>query len=463
MKHKIYKNIFTLVAICFLGTTFAQKFDKKFTENFNVNKDVEVVINASNSDINVTNWSKNEVEITAFIEIEGVTKEEAEEYFEKWNFEALGNKKKVQIISKGSNAFGLKNDIVFFNNMDFNIQIPEITMPDFDSIEIPDMNFDFDFDDDFEFDFESLDDLEENMKRDGKYSFEYHKDDEHIVIKSKKEWEEFKKTKRYEELKKELKSTSSRIKTAMLNSKNQIKKIDKKKLKEALEEARVQIKNIDKEQIRVGLLKAKEALKNMNFSFNGKSDDLTINGKKVKIKKTIEIKVPKGATFNLNTRHCKVKLPNTVASGNVKYGSFNANNLIGGKLTVDSSPVNINSLNACTLFLNNVTDAKIASVINTSVSSNTSDLEVSKVFGNVKLSDEFGKIIIGGFSNNFEELILNLSNSEAEINFGEVHSKIKYNVHKAKLNNQRVKYFKNSETTKNLLKITGEYSTITIK
>ena len=33
MKHKLYKNIITFTAICFLGTAFAQKFDKKFTEN----------------------------------------------------------------------------------------------------------------------------------------------------------------------------------------------------------------------------------------------------------------------------------------------------------------------------------------------------------------------------------------------------------------------------------------------
>ncbi len=72
----------------------------------------------------------------------------------------------------------------------------------------------------------------------------------------------------------------------------------------------------------------------MKLDFNSDSDDFTINGKKVKIKKRLEIKVPKGATFDLNTRHCKVKLPNTVASGKVKYGTFNANNLNGGELTI---------------------------------------------------------------------------------------------------------------------------------
>ena len=471
MTHKLYKKGFTLLTIFFLGTSLAQKFDKKFTENFKVNKDVEIVINASNSDINVTTWPKNEVQVEAFIEIEGLSKTEAEEYFKKWNFEALGNKKKVQIISKGSNTFGLKNDIVFFNNMDFKIDFPEIEMPNFDSIVIPDMDFDFDFN------FQSLDNLEENMKKDGKYSFEYHNDDEHIVIKTKKEWEEFKKSKKYKELKEELKNSDLKIKNALKNSKQQLKSINKKQVKEALYQAKLQIKNIDKEQIRVGLLKAKEAFKNMNFSFNSNSDDLTINGKKVKIKKRIEIKVPKAATFDLNTRHCKVKLPNTVASGSIKYGVFNANDLLGGKLTVDYAPVNINSLNACTLFLNNVTDAKIASVSNSVLSSNSSGVKITKVNENVDLSSKFGELLISNITTNYQSFKLNLDYTESKLNLSKI-SNLVYNIGdksplfpekssiKSNISELKSKDINGNFTIKtkdNNFLIQGKYSQLTIK
>ncbi|WP_435416341.1 hypothetical protein [Polaribacter aestuariivivens] len=453
MKHKSYKPILTLLAICFLGTAFAQKFDKKFTENFKVNKDVKVAINATNTDINVTTWNKNEVQVNAFIEIEGISKEEAEKYFKNWNFEALGNSKKVQITSKGTNSFALKDDFVIFNNMDFDIEIPEINMPDMDAIVIPNLDFDFDYDFDFDIDFDSMEEIEENMKRNGRYHFQYHNDDEHIIIKSKEEWEKFKKSDKYEELKKSFEKM-----------KKDISVIDKKKIKASLEKAKLEMKNINKEEIKLGLEKAREALKNMKFSFNSNNNnDITINGKKVKIKKRLEIKVPKNATFDLNTRHCKVKLPNTVASGNVKYGAFNANDLIGGKLTIDYSPVNINSLNACTLFLNNVTDAKIASVTNTIMKNNSSEVEIIKINNDVNFSDKFGKITVGSFNPNFGEFILNLSNSEAILNFGEVHSKFKYQVNKVKLNNERLKNFKNDTKTTNLLKVNGEYSSIVIK
>ncbi|QTD38272.1 hypothetical protein JL193_02930 [Polaribacter batillariae] len=459
MKHKLYKPILTLLAICFLGTAFAQKFDKNFTENFTVNKEVEIAINATNTAINVTTWNKNEVRVNAYIEIEGISKEEAQKYFKDWYFEALGNKRKVQITSKGNNSLGLKNDIVFFNNMNFDFEIPEIKMPDMDAIVIPDIDFNFDFD----INFDSMEDLEDNMEKEGDYRFEYHNDDEHIVIKSREEWQKFKKSKKYEELKKNLGNAKGKIKLTLEKSKQKIKEIDKKKLKESLEKAKLQMKNINKEEIKIGLEKAREALKNMNFNFNSNKTDFTINGKKVKIKKRLEIKVPKEATFNLNTRHCKVTLPNTVASGNVKYGTFDANNLNGGKLTINYSPVNINSLNACTLFLNNVTDAKIASVTNTTISNNSSDVKIIKINNDVNFSDKFGKITVSSFNPNFGEFTLNLSNSEAILNFGEVHSKFKYQVNKVKLNNERVKNLKNNTKTINLLKVNGEYSSIVIK
>ena len=128
MKHKVYKNAITFVAICFLGTVFAQKFDKKFTENFKVNKDVEVSINASNTVINVTTWNKNEVQVEAFIEIEGLSKKDAEKYFEDWEFEALGNSKKVKITSKGNFGLHSKNEFIFFNGSDFDFQIPDLDL-----------------------------------------------------------------------------------------------------------------------------------------------------------------------------------------------------------------------------------------------------------------------------------------------------------------------------------------------
>ncbi|WP_298764150.1 hypothetical protein [uncultured Polaribacter sp.] len=408
MKIKLYKQICMLFAIGFLGTTFAQKFDKKFTEKFKVNKDVEVAINASNTDINVTTWNKNEVLVEAFIEIEGLSKKDAENYFKDWKFEALGNKSKVQITAKGSNSFRFKNDFIIFNDTDFTF--PEIEIPNIETIAMPGMDFDFDFD--VENIFVDLEDFDNYLIKDGKYAFEWDDGEDKISIKSKKEWLAFKKTKKYKELKEKMKVKKLKSRKSFL--------VSKEKMKKELAKAKIAIKNIDKEKIKRELEKAKKHIMKMKLNYNSNSDNIVINGKKIKIKKRLEIKVPKKATFNLNTRHCKVKLPNTKASGKVSYGGFNADFLNGGKLTIDYSKVSINDLNGCNLFLNNVTDAKIASVTNTTMSSNSSGLFINLVNENVDLRHKFGELTIDKITPNYQSFKLLLDYSDANVNLSNI-------------------------------------------
>ena len=451
MKHKLYKDIITVVTICFFGTAFTQKFDKNFTENFKVKNDVKVEINATNTEINVTTWNKNEVKVEAYIEIEGLSKKAAEKYFKNWDFEALGNSRKVEITSKGSYGIGAKTDFIFFNDVDFDF--PEIDIPDIDVIVLPEMNFDFMSDFDFDLNF---DDLDESVGKNGWYDFRWNDGKDKIVIKTKKEWEAFKKSKKYQEIKQKLAESKEKLRKEFKES--------KAKMKKQFAKAKVEFAKVDKIKIKEKLAKAQAKLKEMKFNFHSNdSGKLIINGKEIKIKKRLKIKVPKNATFDLNTRHCKVKLPNTVAYGNIKYGSFDANNLIGGKLTIDYSKVNINDLNACTLFLNNVTDAKIASVTNTIMRNNSSGVNILRINEKVNLSDKFGKLVIEGFNPNFGEFTLNLSHSDATVIFGDVHSKFKYNVNRVKLDNKRAALHTKNKTSNNLFKILGEYSSIVIK
>ena len=51
MKLKTYKVVGFLFTAFFISSLHAQKFDKKFNENFKVNKDLVLAINASNADI----------------------------------------------------------------------------------------------------------------------------------------------------------------------------------------------------------------------------------------------------------------------------------------------------------------------------------------------------------------------------------------------------------------------------
>ncbi|MDY0781634.1 hypothetical protein [Tenacibaculum sp. IB213877] len=436
MKTQSYNIVAFLLLIS--STVVAQKFDKKYSENFNVNNDVTIRIDATNSDIDVTTWNKNQVQVDAVIEVEGISKEEAEKYFKNWTFEALGNKSSVQITSKSKAFQHFGNDFIVFNNDNF--EMPEIVipeMPEFPEMpEIPEINFEmpkipeFKGLEELEFDFDKF------AEEGGNYFFRW-KDDVHdITIKSKKEWEEFKKSREYANYKKEMEKSREKMRKEFKEAREHMKKIDREKLKEDLRRAREEYKRIDREKIRQEIAKSREEIKKAReeyknlrgFYVHPEGKEITINGKKVKINRKITVKVPKGATFKLNTRHCKVKLPDTKATGKVSYGTFKAHKLQGGDLNISFSPVTIDDMNTCTVSLNNVSNAKVISISDAKLSSNSSEVIIENVHQNVDLTNKFGDLQVLRLHPNYKNFTLLLNSSNAVININGLKDKLTYDV-----------------------------------
>ncbi|WP_299001315.1 hypothetical protein [uncultured Tenacibaculum sp.] len=440
------------------GVVSAQQYNKKFSENFKTNKDVVVAINASNAEIDVTTWNKNEVSVEAIVEIEGLDKKEAQKYLDNWKFEALGNKSKVQINANRSSFRSVGSDnIVFFNSSDNNypkvfqfdgddevvvipeVRIPEMPeMPEIPEIEIPEINFEEIVTglEDIEFDFDKY------AKDGDNYFFQWKDGVNDITIKSKKEWEEFKKTAKYKEFKKHQEERKKEIQEEL--KKIKVERINQEELRREVAKARAEVRKINREEIRKEMAivreemhKAREEMRKtrkeihknrVSYSFSSDSNNFMVNGKKVKVTKKIIVKVPKSATFDLNTRHCKVTLPKTKASGKVSYGTFKADALDGGKLNISFSPVNINSLNACTLFLNNVTDAQLASVTNTTVNSNSSEAILNNVYKDVNVNSEFSELVIMKIHPNFNTFKVILNSTKAVLDLSSVKKNLVYTI-----------------------------------
>jgi hypothetical protein len=163
---KTYKYNLLAIFMLLASVIYAQKHDKKVSENFKVNQDVTVVINANNTDVDIETWNKNEVSVEGYIEVEGVDKEEAKKILKSWNFEALGNKDKVKISSYSGNMF-----FEFDHNFDFDFEmpefefefqelnLPEIVIPEFEmpefNFELPEIHIEIPEFDDFDFDYEA--------------------------------------------------------------------------------------------------------------------------------------------------------------------------------------------------------------------------------------------------------------------------------------------------------------------
>jgi hypothetical protein len=472
MKLKTYKVVGFLFTAFFISSLHAQKFDKKFNEKFNVNKDVVLAINATNADINVTTWNRNEVAVEAVITVEGLSKKEAEKFLKNWEFEALGNKSKVQV-NANANQFLPFGDNDFKFDFDFkDIVIPElnfdINIPDFEipEIKIPEININFEnifegvFDGIDNYDFEDGDAKTFSYKSNGK--------EKTIVIKTKEEWEKFKKSKDYQDLKAD-------IKEGLKKAQEGIKKIDKKMIEETIKRAKIQYEKIDKEKLKANLEKAKASIKKLKFKMANQykdGDNVIIiedgkTKKNVKITRKITIKVPKNAKFELNTRHSKVQLPKGKTSGKVSYGSFKSDEINGGDLKIYYAPVNVAILSASTLSLNNITDATIASVINTKLSSNSSGLTIKKLDNNVDLTSKFGELLISEVVSGLQNFKLDLSFSDATIDFKKLKENLKIlkadNVSSNKNVSKNFSLNGNFSLKNSSVTIKGKQSEITIK
>ncbi|SDX85133.1 hypothetical protein SAMN05444411_11098 [Lutibacter oricola] len=438
MKRITYKLTISILLIAF-GLQ-AQTFNKKIEESFNVNSDVNIVVNTSHSDVVIDTWNRNEVSIEATIEIEGVSEKEAKKLMDKWSFEALGNKSKVKVTS-------LANSFFFGNDFDFEhtivipdiphfempelpelpempelIEIPE--MPEFE-IEIPEIEiqeFHFDYDA-YKKDSTYLKKYKERIQNQVKH---FKNSDWHKRIDSLKSTDDYKrKVERFKIQSKEYakKMKESRWYRDVENMRNS------EEFRKSIEEARKQAEKLRKHFKDNKELKARKEVKkpknnkSYNYHFSYSTDDI-IDKSKIKITKKIKIKVPKKATFNLNVRHGKLKVPksNNKMSATVKYGNFFGGIIEGEKNNIifENTPVIINTLNSGNITLKNVPNASFGTFSNASLFSNSSNVIINEVGENVALSQKFGKIevlkVVPEFNNlnvvlDYTKGNLNLSNA----------------------------------------------------
>jgi hypothetical protein len=496
-----HRNIITAFLLTCSVAVFGQKQSKSFSETFNVKKNAVVELNASRADVEVTTWNKNQVDVKATITIEGLPKDEAEKYLKDFNFKALGNSTRVEISAGGNSSFRFgDNDFVIFGPEGF--QIPDIDIPEINfqmpDIEIPDVDIvlpDMDWEkfvinlDDVEFDFDKY-------SKDGKdYFFQWKDSVRDITIKNKKEWEKFKKSDDYKAWKKDIEKQRKKMKEDWEKARKEVKGLDIQKIvteslkatekalegidldgiiNESMKEVQKALSEVDQEEIRKQLSEVRRQFKNVNkedFVFESDSGEVTINGKKVKITKKITIKVPKGVTLDLNTRHCQMKLPKMSASGKVSYGTFNAEGLDGGDLNIRSAPVQIRTVTNTKLNLKNVTDAKIASVTNSSITADSGGLEIKEAQSGTFIEASFGEVKIDKFPSDLKNFIMKLNQSDASINMGDFPYKLQFKASKTSTYDKSSKGGQRmvlsgtfeASTKGEELNIKGKYSELTVK
>lgn len=123
-----YSSLLVLM-FCLGFLTYGQKQSKTYKETFNVAKDAILNINTSHTNIEFETWDKDVIEVNGLIEIEDASKEDAEKYFENWNFKAVGNSKEVSVSCDSNRSFTfVRNGRNIINSDDFNfvVELPEL-------------------------------------------------------------------------------------------------------------------------------------------------------------------------------------------------------------------------------------------------------------------------------------------------------------------------------------------------
>lgn len=447
MKILNYKpfNIALILALMCSTTMLAQTQTKRFSEKFNVDDDVEVAVNTTYTDLIFETWGRDQVEVEAIIEVEGISEEEAEKLFKKWNFEATGNSSKVTISTGGGYNFVHKDNYAVTiadpeTDYDYNFAV---TVPDVDAvIEVLPENFVMppmppmpplpSNMNSFVFDYEAYkkdgeaylkkwkEEFKENFDEEYREQYKaWGKQIEELYGEREKQMEEYEKSR--EEMEKN-RAEYEKQREKMMEEREKMKEEIRRELEKNRAETRIMVERVREEARRVSR-EARKAAKVYGYRVQPGSDAKIFfyenDGmpKNLKIKKTIRIKAPKGARLKLDVRHGEIKLAENYKDINatLSYTRLHAP-LVDGKGTrikASYSPMKVDYWKEGALHVNYAKALELKKVQNINLSSESSNVVVKELHGNAIINGSFGDLIIEKVNDSFSSLDIVLENSDA--------------------------------------------------
>jgi len=475
------------------GTIFAQEKLTKVSQSIKVDKNVTIDLNTSYTNIIFDTWNKGTVEIEAYIEGEGLSKEELETALKSWNVDVDATSDRVSISTK-SNAphvwvynhgqgdndavkailkelkFELA-DIQDFN-LDFNYEMPELPeLPELPEMpELPELpeglnNIQFDYNA-YQKDGEKY--LNEYTKKfEAAFGKDYVKKMEAWGNKFGKEWGD-KYGKQMEAWgERYTKQMEQQAKNKDLHARHieeQHKLIEKQHKVNAEIHEKIAEQREKQAQEREKLVKERKILieKLVNKESNSK------------VKKTIKIKIPKEAKLKVNVSHGELEFASNIDNlkADLAYTKFTANSINGSSTSINASysPVYITNWNLGELNLKYVKKAELNSVKNMVLNSNSSNVTIDNLLGNAIIDGNIGDLKILKIDDAFTNLNILIQNSDAVITLPKVGYNLQY---KGTLSNFRhpeksleeniTSFTSNKSSTGKTIAINAKYSNVEMK
>ncbi|WP_242205572.1 hypothetical protein [Aestuariivivens insulae] len=482
MKQTIIK-LKLFVLSCFVLTTLsAQDKLTKVSQSIKVDKDVTIDLNTSYCNIEFDTWNKNTVEIEAYIEGEDLSKEELEEVLKQWNVDVDASEGLVTINTRGKAPVVWVHSSDHPNGVDVDAILEELK---FELADLPEMNFDFHFEvpevpelpempempnlpelpelpegiNKIKFDYKAY-------KKDGdKYLEKYNKEFESKFGKDfaekmeawgekfGKEWEE-KYAEQMEEwgekfgeqYGKQMEAWGERFAAQMERRAERMEAMAERSAKMREEREKAREKHIIEREKHI---KEREKLHENRRKLANERRVIVerlVNKKlHTKVKKTIKIKMPKGAKLKLNVKHGELKLASNIDNlkANLSYTKFMAQSINGSTTSINAthSPIYITHWNVGELNLNYVEQANLENVGQLVLTSNSSNIKIDNLLGNAIINGSIGDLEILKIDDTFTNLNAILQNTDAVI----VLPKIPYNL---QFRGDRTRFSHPNKTTK---------------
>ncbi|MBR9853010.1 MAG: hypothetical protein GYB37_00300 [Algicola sp.] len=418
--HQILFSGLFLAMVGFAG--HAQEKSKTYKETFNVNKDTEVNINTSYADIEFETWNKDQVEITAVIELEGVEDNEAKSYFDRDLVKIMGNSKEIEISTEGAGpnyAYDFRTvnidipEIPSVAEIIANVEIPELpeiiipeiaVMPSMPPMPpLPPIEFDYDA-----------------YKKDGdKYMKEWKKEFDKSFDKEYKE--------RFEEWGKEMEKMAEEREAQREEMRGQREKMREEREKvreemhERLREQREEMR-AHREELREEQAELRKQLREEARTIHGSPNVFYFSSegkhKEYKVKKRIIIKMPKYIKLNMNVRHGEVKLAENAKNINasLSYASLLASTIDGANtdIRVSYSLVTVQNWNYGSLSTDYSERVNLKEVNELRLKSVSSNVVIGKLANKAMLTNTFGVLSIDEISNGFNSIDISMENGELD-------------------------------------------------
>jgi hypothetical protein len=402
----VFKHSVLAIVMCLTGSVLGQN---KLVETFDVSKDVIVKVNTSNTNVIFKTWNKKKVQVEAFIDDNNLSDKEKQQALKDWDLDVLGNSQEI-VVTSGEhyhwkdldNNFNIKE----LEDLNLNLEFLEPILENIEIPEIPEMNFEMPV---------IPEGLLEGL---GDLHFDYEKFNENEE-EYMKQWNDMIEDRFGDEFEEKMEAWGERFAEQWDEKKgDSLAAVVEERMKVWEEKHAVKM-----EQLAEKMEKRTEEFEKRAEEYENRREEIEKDyhekyKKTHKANRTIIIKMPKNTKTDINVRHGELKMADAYnVKANLNYSPFTATSIDGGNTLINASfaPVVVDNWMQGELIIKYVENCKLINTTKLVMNANSCDVQIGTIGKTANLTGSYGILNIEDISNSFENVNIELVNTDAFI------------------------------------------------